>query len=240
MKMRKQLAKIRKMKYNQHVMKKCLESNTQLKADKGDDAGMKTDARVRYTKMVIRKTFIELLDKKPINKITVTEICDKAEINRATFYKHYLDIYDLLEKMEEELEREYIGRLSRLEENGMEEMLRDILTVFKENLSEYSALFSSNADPQFRGRMIHKIYEMYGDRIKMPPALEQTDYNKYVRGILYRYISSGSEGMISQWVESGMRATPEQEAKAIVIMINSTMIGFKEQFSHFSLNVEKK
>ena len=63
---------------------------------------MKTDARVKYTRMVIQQTFLELLQKKPISKITVTEICEIAGINRATFYKHYMDPYDLLEQFENE------------------------------------------------------------------------------------------------------------------------------------------
>ena len=43
---------------------------------------MKTDARVRYTKHIIQDVFIATLKEKPINKITVKEICDKAEINQ--------------------------------------------------------------------------------------------------------------------------------------------------------------
>ena len=64
---------------------------------------MGLDARVRYTKMVIKDAFISLLKEKPLNKITVKEICGLAEINRATFYKHYCDPFDLLEKMEQEI-----------------------------------------------------------------------------------------------------------------------------------------
>ena len=45
----------------------------------------KQDARVRYTKMMIRNSLLELLRTKPIAKITVTEICEMAGINRATF-----------------------------------------------------------------------------------------------------------------------------------------------------------
>ena len=55
------------------------------------------DARVRYTLKVIEDSFLELLGKKPLTKITVTELCQTSQINRATFYKHYLDIPDLLE-----------------------------------------------------------------------------------------------------------------------------------------------
>jgi len=49
---------------------------------------MKTDARTRYTLKVIEKSLITLLKEKPMNKITVKELCELAEINRATFYTH--------------------------------------------------------------------------------------------------------------------------------------------------------
>ena len=63
---------------------------------------MKTDARVRYTRKVIRDAFLDILKEKPVSKITVKEICDQAEINRGTFYKHYRDCYDLLHHIEED------------------------------------------------------------------------------------------------------------------------------------------
>ena len=64
---------------------------------------MKTDARVKYTRMVLKKALLELMQRKPINKITVKEVCERAELNRATFYAHYSDCFDLLESIEEEL-----------------------------------------------------------------------------------------------------------------------------------------
>ena len=64
---------------------------------------MVVDARVRYTKMIIKKTLIDLLKTQSISKISVKEICDTAQINRSTFYKHYNNVYDLVEKIENEL-----------------------------------------------------------------------------------------------------------------------------------------
>ena len=61
---------------------------------------MKTDARVKYTRMVLKKALLELMQHKPVNKITVKEICERAELNRATFYAHYSDCFDLLESIE--------------------------------------------------------------------------------------------------------------------------------------------
>ena len=48
-------------------------------------SGKKQDARVRYTKMMVKSSLLELMQTKPVAKITVTEICEKAGINRATF-----------------------------------------------------------------------------------------------------------------------------------------------------------
>ena len=52
----------------------------------------KQDRRTRYTRQTIKNTFLELLTQKSFTKITVTEICKNAEINRGTFYLHYYDI----------------------------------------------------------------------------------------------------------------------------------------------------
>ena len=63
----------------------------------------KTDRRVKYSKMVIKESFVQLLKEKNISKITIKELCELADVNRATFYAHYTDQYDLLEQIEQEL-----------------------------------------------------------------------------------------------------------------------------------------
>ena len=61
------------------------------------------DIRSQRTKQVISESFLELLKGKPASRITVTEICSMASINRATFYKHYLDVPDLQVSLENEI-----------------------------------------------------------------------------------------------------------------------------------------
>ena len=55
----------------------------------------KEDRRTMYSKKMIRESLYELMKEKPLNKISVTEICKKADVNRSTFYAYYTDIYDL-------------------------------------------------------------------------------------------------------------------------------------------------
>ena len=63
----------------------------------------KLDARKRYTQMILKQSFLKLLKEKPVNKITVKELCQLSQINRATFYTHYSDCFALLESIENEL-----------------------------------------------------------------------------------------------------------------------------------------
>lgn len=57
----------------------------------------KMDRRTRYTRQAIRDALLELMKQKSFSKVTVTEICKLAEMNRGTFYLHYLDLEDVLD-----------------------------------------------------------------------------------------------------------------------------------------------
>lgn len=69
-------------------------------------AGRKMDRRTRYTRQVIRDTLLELMREKGFVRATVTELCQRAELNRGTFYLHYLDLNDVLEDILTELMQE--------------------------------------------------------------------------------------------------------------------------------------
>lgn len=61
----------------------------------------KVDRRVRKTKAALRAGLIKLMQEKSIREITVRELVDEVDINRSTFYLHYTDIYDMLNKIED-------------------------------------------------------------------------------------------------------------------------------------------
>ena len=63
----------------------------------------KMDRRTRYTRQLIRDTLLELMGEKGFRHVTVTEVCKRAELNRGTFYLHYLDLNDVLDDILKEL-----------------------------------------------------------------------------------------------------------------------------------------
>jgi AcrR family transcriptional regulator len=62
--------------------------------------------KVRYTRMVLRESLLELMETYNVASISVKELCGKADINRATFYANYKNIGELLHSIEEEIKAE--------------------------------------------------------------------------------------------------------------------------------------
>ena len=90
-------------------------TNTNNKSNIFNKNNSKTDLRVIKTKRAINNALVDLLQKKPINKITVAELSEKAEINKGTFYLHYVDIYDLYQKALQEHLIKIVDRMDFLD-----------------------------------------------------------------------------------------------------------------------------
>ena len=164
---------------------------------------MKTDGRVRYTKMVIKESLLKLLTEKPIQKVTVTEICDLAEINRATFYTHYRDAFDLLEQIEDELFAELSATIIAEDQNP-DRLTKEIIRVIEGNIALCRVLFSENGDKMFLRRVVDSARERtVADWHQQYPHANQQKLD-----LLYTFIASGSVGMIEQWVRTGMQGPP--------------------------------
>ncbi len=69
------------------------------------------DIRIRKTRRSIINAFLELRAYQPLEKITVKELCEKAEINKSTFYKHYTDVFDLSDQLETETIKQILANL---------------------------------------------------------------------------------------------------------------------------------
>lgn len=180
---------------------------------------MGQDARVRYTKMMIQVNFVELLKKKPLNKITVKEICELAEINRATFYRYYADAYDVLDKMEDAILQELQGVIQASARDDVTKMLVRMLEKIKDDGALYIALFSDNGDTRFPMKIFKLCYAEFEETIrKKIPQLTETQ-----RVWTYSYIAQGSSGILNYWISDGMAETPEEVAGFIARLVSGTI-----------------
>ena len=95
------------------------------------------DIRIEKTERAIKQAFMELRREKPVEKIRVKELCDRACINKSTFYAHYQDIYALANAMEDEMVHAVV------------EMFR----AFTAHQAEISVLFSGSRQGLFINRV---------------------------------------------------------------------------------------
>jgi AcrR family transcriptional regulator len=181
---------------------------------------MASDARVRYTKMVIVQSFARLLKEKPINKITVKEICNLAEINRTTFYKHYLDVYDLLDKIEAQFLEELLSVLQSRENTTVKDMLTFIMVNFKAEEETYKAICSPYGDPAFSV----KIFEACHDISLSGNALESRKLSPAQKEWAYRFAANGCNGIINQWISGGMKEPISEVADFAEQLVDNALI----------------
>lgn len=102
------------------------------------------DLRAERTKRNIINAFITLRAKKPIEKITVKELSEIAVINKATFYLHYKDLYDLSESLENELIENCLAQLPSDSTFLSKEEFRQMTQIFQSQSELFGILFSGS------------------------------------------------------------------------------------------------
>lgn len=185
------------------------------------------DHRVRVTQTLIRRAFTELLTKKPIQSISIKELCERAGINRGTFYAHYQDIYDLREKIEDEMYRDIQRNLSPLlgaEAHASQmEITAGIFQWMKENSDMCAVVLGEYGDKEFLwkvlnlGQMVCK--ESYL-RLFEKTSPERIEW-------FYAYASSGCIGLLRKWLSENME-TPAMEIAGMAEQLIVHGMGFLE------------
>lgn len=171
------------------------------------------DRRIDRTKKSLKSALISLMEVKELRKITVSEITKKANINRGTFYLHYLDIYDMVEKLGDEI----INKIKNIIDDGNPlamnylylPILIKIVEYFYKDNRFIQALISPNGDPFFLGRiqdiMVDHTMKMYQEDFKQHE-------DSYMR-VIMTFIVSGGIGVFTEWFKGGCK-TPIHEVIA--------------------------
>ena len=97
------------------------------------------------TKRLIKNTFIQMLsEKKEVGKISVSELVERAEISRATFYAHFDDIYSVVEEFEREIIDEFFTNAKLLATNDYEKFFEMLFAFMKQNNENYKMMCKSD------------------------------------------------------------------------------------------------
>lgn len=164
------------------------------------------DARVRYTKKVVRETFFRLLNEKPVSKLTVKELCEEAGINRATFYKYYANPYDLMDKLENESLDYLQKQIEEIENCKLTDIFRVVLEDILAQKEMYLVLMSENGDEPFKKRIFELCYQ---ENIKTIQDYFP-DLSERKQQWLYYALAECCNGILNQWIQGGMEESPEE------------------------------
>lgn len=156
---------------------------------------MKPDIRIRHTKERVRKAFYELLSKKEFSQITITELCQRAEINRTTFYHHYTDMDNLLEKTEYEILEETKKQWKCLHpKNSVEGMETLLLSLQKDHYQSVFYIFQ--ADPLFSFKISEVICQ------SVIPSFPPDSYTPAEQDMIVRLMAYGYGNITRNWLLS--------------------------------------
>lgn len=183
------------------------------------------DRRTIRTKKMIRSALGELIEEKGFINISVTDLTQRADINRGTFYLHYVDKYDLLEKTEDEIIQEIEEETRHLDSVNMMNIdttneplpfMVKLFEYFRENSAIIKSILGSKGDPTF-DRKIKKFIEtnlfekQKSKSFNVDQAVISEEY-------FIPYILSADLGVIQHWLEKGMKESPEEMALMLARM----------------------
>ena len=172
------------------------------------------DRRIQKSKDAIQNSFFELLKEKSLNKITVAEICRMANVGRGTFYLHYMDVYDLYDKIEGEL---YAG-LYQLFEDAFPSTDRENSRKLSEGLTSYIEqrkelfLLLIRAD---NSHSLQKLKAIFNEKVLLENRRLNPAGNLQYDTVEAIFVVSGMVGVLEQWLADGMKI-PRAEIAAML------------------------
>ena len=177
------------------------------------------DRRTLKTRKAIKDALCELLVEKELHKVTVKEITDKADINRGTFYKHYLDVFDLYDKMEQDILIDLGMLVLELESLRSEQFFKHLIDYIDDNRSEFRMMFSPNSTCKLRDRFNRILEGLFRQ-------LEAEEIEANISDITLRYHtnyrSRGCTAVIGLWARGNFVEPKEFIIKNLCALDSNT------------------
>jgi AcrR family transcriptional regulator len=155
--------------------------------------------RKKESQEKIERAFIELIQTKNVEEVTVTDICNLTHLNRSTFYANYLDIYDLIDKIKIK-------------------MIEDFFDIYKDETSnqyhsyDFLKLFHHINENQLFYKTYFKLNFDLTDSVKYIDSREIERFHADSKNIDYHieFFKAGLNAILKKWLNSGCKESPEE------------------------------
>ena len=179
----------------------------------------KVDRRIKRTKSMMREALMDLMDEIPFGEISAKDITSRADLNRATFYLHYNNVFELLDELENEVAAGFSQMLESVEiKQGKDweyPVVRQICSYIVDNQRTCRCLLL-NPRSDFFARKLTEIMKRKGMQVKAEMGLE---FGNNREEYIHQFIACGAMGIVKQWLVEGMPMSKEEMTDFAMLII---------------------
>lgn len=168
---------------------------------------MKTDRRTVKTENAFKQALLKLLKEKPLDKITISELTEIADVSRMAFYYHYEDIFALYNDIEKTFFSEFASLYDKSESHDYRDNMSLLMDFLRENEDAVKHFAAKSGDNQFRTRFASTLENQFREIVMYEmDTTELTDHLNY----MITYHSAGIYAVYMKWIESDFAWSNEQ------------------------------
>lgn len=188
------------------------------------------DLRIVKTRENLNKALVDQLHHKPLSKITVTELCRMAKINRSTYYLHYRDPYDQYEKLENSIYQDFADTIDAfIDKNrnwftdlivsdkvAQAKLVEELFSYIKKNALIYGISLPMNQGNDFLNKLYLAGHDRFFDTFSKTASQSELQQFEY----FFAFVASGCVGVLRQWVTQGMKESPRDMSRLTINLIH--------------------
>jgi len=172
---------------------------------------MKENLRVVITKKMLKEALLRILETKDINAVKINELCLEAEVNRATFYRHYETPYDILAEIEEDMIHEMFTFNFTSDTDVLCE-LKNACRYIYENKKIVKILFRCHTDVSMQRKM-NDIYRHVLNAKER--SIKYSAIDDDTAKIIAALVGGGCYCMLRQWIMDDIPKAPDEIAEIV-------------------------
>ncbi|MCK6226087.1 TetR/AcrR family transcriptional regulator [Staphylococcus hominis] len=187
------------------------------------------DLRVQRTKKALITTFSDLLETKSFDNITIQDLCEKANVRRSTFYRHFNDKYDLLNHIVGTL-IEYFRTLHLPEIDPKDprqffnKFMKDILLFISDNKAMVKSVISINIYSEVYQILYNQIYAVVKQQIEFDKQIGQFYIDEFIYG---EFLTGGILSVILNWIQYGQQSIDEVSSDIVTMICGAREVHLK-------------
>ena len=181
----------------------------------------KEDLRIVKTKKLLYTTLVELMKEMPFEEIKVSDICNRALVNRSTFYSHYQDKYDLLQEFVKDIKNTLAIELSKNKEvNSVRDYYIEMISIFIDHIEENKDIYKSVVVNNKNSITMDIVYDVMNDDInKHIEEFDEYMNKKIPVDVIVKFYLGAIFNVGIEFLNNNQKYTKDEIIKYIKILI---------------------